>query len=86
MPLVLEENTVIRTSWWINAAYGVYTDMKSQSMGVMLLGKGSMQSKSSKHNLNIRISTESEIIGVDDHMSGILCSMRLLEVQGYKTE
>ena len=42
--------------WWINTASRVHPDMNSRSIIMISLGKGYIQSKSSKQNLNIWIS------------------------------
>ena len=60
--------------------------MKSQSGVMMSLGKGSIQSKLSKQKLNMQRSTESDIVGVDNHMAGVLCIIQLLDSQGYIIE
>ena len=78
IPLTLEASKAIVMRWWIDAAYGVQPDTKIQSSRIMLLGKGSMQSKSSKKKMNTQSSTEAEIVGVEDNIYGVIWSMRLL--------
>ena len=75
-----------KINWWIDAAYGVHDDLRGHSGGMMSLGKGAMASRSSKHKINSRSSTEAEIIGVDDHMSSVLWTLRFLHAQGYGIE
>ena len=86
IPLTLEtiKDRVMR--WWIDASYEVHPDMKSHSGGILSLGKGAMQIKSSNQNLNTQISTESRIVVVKNHMSSILCSIQSLDPQGYRIE
>ena len=48
---------------------------------MMLFGKSAADSKSSNRRINLRISTESEIIEVDNHMPGILWALRFLGEQ-----
>jgi hypothetical protein len=45
-----------------------------------------MATKSAKHKINGRSSTEAEIIGVDDHMPSVLWTLRFLECQGYEVK
>ena len=84
MPLVPKENRDSRVIWWINAAYGVYSDIKIHPGGMILIGNGSTQIKPSKKNLNIRSSTEDKRFGVDKPVSGIMRNMRFLEAKVYK--
>ena len=84
LKLTLKASSMDTVRWWIDAAYGVHKDMRGHSGGMMSMGKGAMASKSSKHKINSRSSTEAEIIGVDDHMSGVLWTLKFLEAQGYK--
>ena len=86
IPLVINVNKASRMSWWIDAAYGVHTEMKRNYRVMMFLGKRAMQSKLAKQNINIQSSTEDEIIGVDNHMYGILCSIQLLKAHRHKVE
>ena len=45
---------------------------------MVLLRKGAADSKSSSHRTNSRRSTKLEIIGVDDHMHGVLWTLNFL--------
>ena len=53
--------------------------MKIHSRGMMYLGKRAIQSKPRKQSINTWILTEAEIIGVDDHISGILWGVQFWE-------
>ena len=59
-------------TWYVDAAFAVYSVMKSHTGATMTLGKGSVSSYSLKQKVNARSSTEAELIGVDDIMSKIL--------------
>ena len=58
--------------------------LKGNYEGMILLGKGAATSKSSKHRTNLREFTELEIVGVDNHMPGVLWVLRFLGGQGFK--
>ena len=60
--------------------------MKIHSRGMMYLGKRAIQSKPRKQSINTWILTEAEIIGVDDHISGILWGVQFWESKWYKLE
>ena len=62
----------------------MHPDLKGHSGDMMLLGKGAAARKSSKHRINLRSSTESEIIGVDNHMIEFLWTLWLRGGQGFK--
>ena len=57
--------------------------MKGHTGGVLSLGKGAVYGTSTRHRLNSRSSTESELIAVADVMPQVLWSRYYLEAQGY---
>eukprot|EP00980_Cylindrotheca_fusiformis_P012362 scaffold3036_cov117-Cylindrotheca_fusiformis.AAC.1 len=69
--------------WWVDASYGVHPDLRSHTGATMMMGKGSLYSKSMKQKINTRSSTEAELVGVNDAMSLILWTRNFLEAQGY---
>ena len=86
MNLMLESSKASVMRQWINAAYELHLYTNIHYGGMKSLGKGSIQRKWSKQNMNTQISTEDEIVGVNDHMSGALWIMKFLEDQGYVIE
>ena len=58
--------------------------MKSHMGGVMLMGQGALYSASSKQKLNIKSSTEANLVVVYDLMPQILWIQYFLEAQGMK--
>ena len=84
MDLTLKADLVDTIQWWIDTAYGMHLDMKGHSGGIMSLGKGAVYSKLSRHRINLRSSTKSDIIGVDNHIPGVLWALRFLGGQGFK--
>ena len=76
-----ESNTI---KWYIDAAFGVHKDLKSQTGAVMTLGNGILSSISTKQKVNSRSSTEAEFIAVDDVISKVLWTRLFLENQGLK--
>ena len=69
---------------WIDAAYAVHPDMKSQTGGLMSLGHGAIHCKSSKQKLNTKSSTESELVGMSDYLPYNLWARMFLSEQGYE--
>ena len=49
----------------------------------MSLGEGAVTSASRKHKLNVKSSTESEIVGADDTLPQALWTRYFIEAQGY---
>jgi hypothetical protein len=82
--LTLEADDCQTLTWYIDAAFAVHTDMKSQTGAVFTMGKGSIISDALKQKVNSRSSTESELIGVDDEVSKILWTKRFLEHQDFE--
>jgi hypothetical protein len=58
--------------WWVEASYGVHTDMKSHTGGTMSMGKGSIYSSARAQKLVACSLTERELIGVHNVMPQVL--------------
>ena len=71
---------------WVDASYGVHSDMKSHTGGNMSFGIGTIHTKSSKQKLNTKSSTEAELVGVSEYLPHNIWLMNFLEKQGYKPE
>ena len=82
--LTLESNGTGTVKWWVDASFTVHHDMKSHTGGVTSMGQGSLYSASSKQKLNMKVSNEAELVGVDDWMPQILWMQYFLEAQGMK--
>ncbi len=55
--------------WCINALFAVHPNMHRHTGGGLTLGRGFLISVSTKQKLNMRSSTESELVVVDGMMS-----------------
>jgi hypothetical protein len=82
--LTLEADSTHVVKWWVDAAFAVHRDMRSQTGMTMSLGKGSVYASSLRQKLNTRSSTEAELVGVDDAMGMILWTRLFLQNQGYE--
>ena len=69
---------------WVDAAYAVHGDMRSQTGGTMSYGYGMIHCKSSKQKLNTKSSTESELVGASEYVPYNLWSLQFMTYQGYK--
>jgi hypothetical protein len=82
--LTLEAENLHVVKWWVDGSFAVHPDMKSHTGVTMSLGKGSVYSASTRQKLNMKSSTEAELVGVDDLMPQILWTRYFLEAQGYE--
>jgi hypothetical protein len=68
---------------WVDASYAVHMDMKSHTGGVVSFGIGAVMSKSSKQKLNVKSSTEAELVGASDYLPYPIWAKKFLAFQGY---
>ena len=69
---------------WIDALYATHDDMRSQTGGIISLGKGTITNKSIKQKMNTKSSTESEVVGVSDILPYNIWIVNFLKSQGYE--
>jgi hypothetical protein len=86
LKLTLEADNTHVVKWWVDAAFAVHGDMRSQTGMTMSMGKGSIYASSLRQKLNTRSSTEAELVGADDAMGMILWTRLFLDGQGYKVQ
>jgi hypothetical protein len=70
----------------VDTSFAVHPDFKTHTSAVMMLGKGAMQSIARKQKMNVRSSTEGELVAVDNAATMILWTKLFLEAQGYEVE
>ena len=86
MPLILHADNVNLIKWWVDAAYATHDDMWGHTGATMSLGHSSVLSMSKKQKLNMKSSTESELIGADNVFPQMLWTKYVLDSQGYDIE
>ena len=69
---------------WIDAAYAVNPDMKSQTGGSMSMGVGVIHARTNKQKLNVKSSTEAELVGNSDYLPYNIWLLHFLAEQGYE--
>jgi hypothetical protein len=84
MTLVLLEDSLTLSCWWVDAAYAVHSDMKGHTGAGMSFGQGMALSYSWKHKIVTKSSTEAELVGVDDSLGHILWARYFMQAQGYE--
>ncbi|KAG7364548.1 reverse transcriptase RNA-dependent DNA polymerase [Nitzschia inconspicua] len=82
LTLKLSNDMIIK--WYVDAAFAVHPDMKSQTGFTAIFGQGAPICTSRKQILNTRSSTEAELVGADDAAGPMLWTMRFMHSQGYK--
>ena len=69
---------------WVDAAYGVHdSDMRSHTGGCMSFGTGTVHQRSSKQKINVKSSTEAELVGTSEYVPYNVWLRNFLEEQGY---
>ena len=68
---------------WIDAAYAVNPDMKSQTGKTVSIGTGVIHGKCSKQKLNVKSSTEAELVGVSEYIPYNIWLLYFMHEQGY---
>jgi hypothetical protein len=81
MPMTLEVNELSSIKWWVDAAFAVHPDMRGHTGAAMSMGKGAIYSSSTRQKINTRSSTEAELVGVEEAMTGIVWTRNFLESQ-----
>ena len=82
-PLIMSANGSGVLMWYVDASFATHPNMRSHTGGGLTMGRGFPIVISTKHKLNTKSSTESEIVGVDDMMPIVVWSRYFLMSQGY---
>ena len=83
LPLTLSANGTGMLKWYVHGSYGIHPNMRGHSGGGLSMGTWSPISYYTKHKLNTRSSTESEIFGVNNFVPSILWTRNFLNAQDY---
>jgi hypothetical protein len=81
--LTLSADSSCAIVWHVDAAFAVHPDFRSHTGATMTLGKGVIQSVSTKQKINTRSSTEAELVSTDDVISKVQWTKLFLEAQGF---
>ena len=83
MKLYLRADSLNMIQWWFDVLYGTHWYFKSHTGEVMLMGAGEIMIFSRKQKLNIRSSTEAELVGISYSLGLMMCNKYFMEAQGY---
>jgi hypothetical protein len=86
LPLTLRADGTNIVKWWVDGSYAVHPTLRSHTGGLLSLGKGSVQSISTKQKINTTSSTETELVAASDLMPHILWTNYFLNWQGYNVK
>ncbi len=70
--------------WYVDASFAAHPNMQGHTCGVLTLGTGAPVVTSTKQKLNMRSSTISEVVAVDDMIPQILWTRLFMQEQGIK--
>ncbi len=85
MKLTLTTDNLSMIRWWVNASDCTHHDCKDHTGSMMSLG-GILVSSSTKHKINTKSLTESELVALDNACPVILWCLSFIEAQGYTVE
>ena len=71
---------------WIDAVYDVHNNMREYTGGAISMGYGIIHVKASKQKINMKSSTESELVGMGEYVPYDTWFMMFMSVQGYGVE
>ena len=69
---------------WIDAAYAVHENMRGHTGGTMSYGTGVIHARAGKQKLNIKSSTECELVGTSEYCPYNIWQVMFMEEQGFK--
>jgi hypothetical protein len=86
LPRIIAADSLNMFKTWVDAAYAVHNDMKSHTGGAMSFGLGVLNAKSRKQRLNVKSSTEAEVVGASDYLPWVVWVSKFMKYQGYNID
>ena len=84
--LTLSATNMNVVKWWVDAAYAVRDDFKSQCCASMSFGRGTIMNKSTKQKLNTKSSCEAELVAASDMVAHLIWTIYFLASIGYDVD
>ena len=69
---------------YIDASYNIHYNKRSHTGGLITTGIGIIDGKLSRQKLNVKSSTETEIVGMSNYLQYALWACMFMKVQGYE--
>ena len=82
--IIIGINNITTRNTFIDVSYEVNPNIRGHTDGVISFGVGIMYDKASKQKINVKSSTEYELVGVSEYIPYSLWLGYFLEHQGYK--
>ena len=79
----MKANDTNTLMWYIDVALSVHANMKGHMGMELTIGKGLIISRSTTQEVNLRSSTESELVGVEYKISKVLWMKNFMVWQGF---
>ena len=71
---------------WVDVAYAIKSNMRSQSSGAISIGHAVLHCKSGKQKISVKSYTEAELVGVSNYLAYNIWAIMFMEGQGYPVE
>ena len=84
LQLILEDDNSGVLKWYINGSFTIYNNMTFYTRINLTLVKGTLYCGSLKHKLNLKSTTEAELISISDGINQVLWNKYFFECQGYE--
>ena len=82
LTLTIGADEITKMKSWVDVSYGVHHDCRSHTGGCISFGWGVLLTKCQKQKLNVKSSTEGEIVGVSDFLPNMIWCRMFLSAQG----
>ena len=79
LPLILSINNSGNIKGYIEASFAVHKDVRIHTIGFVAMETGGAYDQSSKQKLNTKISTEDDLVVVDDVLTQGICTRYFLK-------
>ena len=82
-PRIIGANSLHDLFTWVDASYAVHENMRGHTGGLMSFGNGVVHARSGKQKLNVKSSTECELVGTSEYCPYNLWLLMFMDAQGY---
>ena len=81
--LTIGADSLLKMTTFVDAAYGVHSDMRSQTGGIISFGTGGIINRATKQKINTKSSTEAELVGASDFLAHTIWVKNFMLAQGF---
>ena len=82
----LMANSLWVVRWWIDTSDNKHKYFRGYTVVIMILGWGAVLRSSLNQKLNVKSSTEGELVGAHDGLSVVFWKNNFIAAQGYTVE